>query len=930
MDYNTILYSDIPQIEPTGLKFNTTLNIDEKGIITFKDYDVGNYDFNIYYGSNIVNINLIVKPVFTYNQISIIKNYGEQLFIYPINNNSGGTFFCYDKEININSENGFINLENIYPCDKIITVLYKLNSVISQQDIKIKCYPIINYKINQSIIKYNEVSYSVIPEVKPIGGKFYLNNNNYTIDNLGIILFNKPNIGKCNFNIIYEFNSIITQTNYNLFIYPIFYYNNDTFYFDQNIKSGIPIIKPDNGKIYCDNKKYTITKKGEIITDINIVGDYNIKVYYKINDIVIDTLYNYSIIPNIVYDDFKIKYNSDNKITPNTFSPVGGIFKINKYNLYIDNTGSFNIYSLEPNNYIIDIIYNYNNKDYYYQVNLIIEPEIKYIDNKLIYLPLGGILEYDTNIYNIDNNNIILKNSQIGNYELYVNYKYNNINTNLLFNFLIKSKIYYESTNIDIFYDENIIIDPIINYGKFKALINYIIINENGKIIINNVPIGIYNFIIKYENNNYFDDINFSINIKPKAIYDDIELQYNNYIISPSFKSSINGIFNFLTVYKNIQCFENGTIKILKPKPNNYKIEFNYIVNNSKYYGTFNINIKPNIIFNTNKIIKKYSEEYINNSLLVNPVGGVLSSNHPDILVDYNYFEINKSKNIGNYNIDIYYIYNNKKTIYKIELTIEPQFYYPINTIKFSYFDDIKSDKPLINPIGGEFYINEYNIDKVTGIISFKNIVDIGKKSISVYYKYDNIITETLYNINVIPILYYNQNLNINYSENYTLFSESPIVYPLNGKFSINNNNITINEDNGILRFNNLSVGIYDIYIKYIYNNIKLNTLYKFIVKPNIYFEESIISISYNTFYECKLPIVNPNGGIFSCNNFPNGIYINKLNGKITIYKINDIIKSGINKFKIKNIPDKGNYIITINYTINNITSSTNLFINII
>ena len=226
--------------------------------------------------------------------------------------------------------------------------------------------------------------------------------------------------------------------------------------------------------------------------------------------------------------------------------------------------------------------------------------------------------------------------------------------------------------------------------------------------------------------------------------------------------------------------------------------------------------------------------------------------------------------------------------------------------------------------------IDGITIDQITGIISFKNLENNKIKSILIFYKYMDIITQTNYNINLVHVLYYNQNLNINYSENYDLLSELPTVHPLNGKFSINNNNITINEKTGILRFTNLQVGTYDINVNYIYNDIKLNTLYKFIVKPNIYFEESLITVSYNTYYECEIPFVSPIGGIFNCNNLPNGFYINKINGKIIIYKINDIIKNGMYKFKIKNIADKGNYKLIINYNINDTISSTNLFINII
>ena len=154
--------------------------------------------------------------------------------------------------------------------------------------------------------------------------------------------------------------------------------------------------------------------------------------------------------------------------------------------------------------------------------------------------------------------------------------------------------------------------------------------------------------------------------------------------------------------------------------------------------------------------------------------------------------------------------------------------------------------------------------------------------------------------------------------ENYDLLSEEPIVYPLNGKFNVNNNIVSINENTGILRFNNLSVGTYDIHVNYICNNTKLNTKYKFIVKPNIYFNEFLITINYNTYYKCELPKVSPNGGIFSCANLPNGFVINKTNGEIIIYKLN------------KNIANKGNYKLIVNYMVNNTISSTSLFINIV
>ena len=277
-----------------------------------------------------------------------------------------------------------------------------------------------------------------------------------------------------------------------------------------------------------------------------------------------------------------------------------------------------------------------------------------------------------------------------------------------------------------------------------------ITINNNGSIVINNMSVGIYNFDITYENNNYFEIIKFIINIKPKAFYDNLELQYSNHIILPTFTYPKNGLFNFLTYHKNIKYLNNGTIKILKAIPNNYKINYNYIFNKSIYNGIFYLQIKPIIIMNVNKIISKYQNEYINRTLTANPYGGIFSSNYSDLFLNYYYFEISKDKIVGNYDIELYYTKNDQRSIFKIELIIEPEIYYSNNNIILTYYDNIKSVKPFINPYGGIFYliddINGISIDSNTGILTFYNI-NIGKYKIIIYYKYNDIVSNTYFNI---------------------------------------------------------------------------------------------------------------------------------------------------------------------------------------
>jgi hypothetical protein len=366
-----------------------------------------------------------------------------------------------------------------------------------------------------------------------------------------------------------------------------------------------------------------------------------------------------------------------------------------------------------------------------------------------------------------------------------------------------------------------------------------------------------------------------------------------------------------------MQFDSNGTIKLMKPMPNSYNINYSYTLNNSSYNDSFNIKIKPNISFSLTKIKKKYQSEYINKSLIVSPNGGTFSTNFSDVFINYGYFEISKDKIVDNYNLELNYTINNQTSTYKLELIIEPEFYYSTNTISLNYYDNINSVKPFINVYGGSFYldktINGITIDPISGIINFNN-VDLGKYNIIVNYIYNNIITSTNFIVESQYLLRYNQMLTINYTENYNIESDKPIVYPLNGKFSVNNSNISIDENTGILKFVNLPVNIYDIFVNYNVNNINTYTTYKLIIKPNIYFEELLITLSYNTIYKSQLPIVNPPGGMFSCNNLPNGFYINKYNGQIIV----------------NNIAGKGNYKLIINYTLNNSIASTNIFINIV
>ena len=84
-----------------------------------------------------------------------------------------------------------------------------------------------------------------------------------------------------------------------------------------------------------------------------------------------------------------------------------------------------------------------------------------------------------------ENNQVILNTQQLGNYKLNANYTYNDISKDLFFDINIKTKLFYENTNIDILYDENIIIEPLVKYGKYKTNINNIFSKSNFVVLSN-------------------------------------------------------------------------------------------------------------------------------------------------------------------------------------------------------------------------------------------------------------------------------------------------------------------------------------------------------------------------------------------------------------------------------------------------------------
>lgn len=940
MNYNDIIYSVKPNIMPSNLNFDSNLNLDFSGIITFNNHNVGNHIFNIKYGSSIQTLQLIVKPIFNYIESNIIINFGEEKIIYPIIETKGGIFTSNDKDIVPNQSNGIIYLNNINVMNKIVIITYELNSVISKQTINIKCYPQFNYNLSRTIINYGSKSHSMIPNISPLGGKFICNKlpNGCTIDENGIIYFNNPHIGNYEFKVIYN-NILESSVTYNLIVNPIYYYEkSEIFYYGFKNTSLKPVLNPPNGIFNLLNKDslYTIDSNGIIIIDNNCkIGNYCIDVTYMINNISVLSTYNFEIQPFIFYQNQKIFYGTIKTIKPTLLTQDGGTFTISIDNLLINEYGEIsNLNSLEPGIYYITVNYFFN-KVYKNKFKLTIKPNIDIQNNTIILSPENGEIIYDNNFINVINNHITSVNNKIGKYNFNIGYVYNNIKTTINLDLIISINNLYKS-DIILYYNEYLEVNSLVTSGLFITKNNFdnIRLDKNGKLIINKPDVGSYKLIIEYINNNYVLNTTINIIIKPKIVYLDAEITFGYYKLDPTIINPPNGIFIFKNKYNNIAYNKEGSIIFTNAYPLKYYFIIDYLCNGITETCIFNIIVKPKLSLSLNLLLTKYYTEFTTDKISALPFGGTFKSNISYVSLNNNLLVVSKDNSIGKFNLQLEYTFNNFTSILSTILLVEPEFYYKNNQTILNYYDNVNSSKPYINPPGGQFILN-YNsnigiisINSDTGMLSFSKI-EIGNYQINIKYILNEFELDTPYTIISKPIIYYSNMLNITYTNSYTINSNSPTYYPKNGNFTINNNKIKI-DDNGIITFTDLPVNTYDLTITYTFNNNKLITPYRLFVNPLISYSMSFINVMKNNSYRSDLPVVNPNGGTFKCDNLPNGVVMNQNTGMIVIFKMNETYKvSNLYKVNTK-IPDNGAYILIINYTVNQQTSTTKLFLNIV
>jgi hypothetical protein len=131
-----------------------------------------------------------------------------------------------------------------------------------------------------------------------------------------------------------------------------------------------------------------------------------------------------------------------------------------------------------------------------------------------------------------------------------------------------------------------------------------------------------------------------------------------------------------------------------------------------------------------------------------------------------------------------------------------------------------------------------------------------------------------------------------------------------------NNQNININQSTGIIEINNINIGIYNLNITYKYQRIILKEKIKIIVNPSLTYNNSFITIKYGFVYTIDKPEISHQDGIFSCKNLQKGFTFNT--------------KTGIIVLNQKENADIKLYNLIINYTVNNLITTTNICVNII
>ncbi len=939
--HNEILIINPTEYLPKNLLFSldnnkTNYNIDSNGKITIQKLNIGNYSLKVNYDIKTVLLNIIIKPIFFYNENNVILEFKTlKTFIPSISQNNGKFYFKdFYNNIIIDENTGIIKVHNLLPDVYNIVIYYSYNDIEVNTKLHFTIKPVFKYNNNNLLIKYNTDLPIIVPTVNPIGGKFFTSSNSVYIDeNNGNITINNKNIGKYNIEINYIYNNQQVTNNIIFDIIPVVTYNsyNYTFYYGIENKIEKPIVNPDNGKfsLINDSKYITINNNGIITINSELdVGTYDILVLYEYNKIEYNSKITINIHPYIFYDNVIIEFQNNTLIIEPFYliSNQGFYdFSIDNYDLILFSDGKItNFNCLNIGTYKIFVNYKYQNTTYQTYFLCQIVPIVIFTDNTVYLYPNHGELNYDNRYLEIKDNNIIYKNIY-DDIQLQLTYKVNNVEKKILLQYLSKPIKVFDS-DINCIYTVDTIINSYVKSGNISSddkPKNLIIDNLNLNII--NLEIGIYFFTINYKINNLTFNQNIKITIYPKFYYEnkyfEIDAYMGNSMELPIMQPD-NGKLTIKQYIKNIGINYYGTINSFNVIPNIYNITVQYTVNNITSYDNLTICCKPSFTMKKYIYTINYNEPLIITDFNCYPYFGHFTSSIP--ITNYNKNEIIfnslQDLNIGTHNININYICNDITTTLVINLCIKPTINYFNKIYKMTYGEQLVINPPQLSHNNGIFSINN---DKLIifndGSIQLNNNLDIGNYNLEISYLINNFIIKDFITLTIEPYLYYDE-------KNYTLiynkdklqnYINSPKYYPTGGIFyiDISNQQLTINQDNGIIETNNLNIGNYNINVFYKFKKTILKTTINININPYIIYNLSVINIKYKTLYTIEQPITSHVGGAFFSKNLPKGVILNSKNGTITLNQ--------------KEYCDIGFYNIIINYHINKLITTTNIYINI-
>jgi len=936
-------------VDQSGGVFSINVNyatINNLGSITlYPLLNVGLYTITTKYilrnSFNITAYNVTIQPNIYYTISSAIINYGiSYTSIGPYYIQQGGTFTITDIS---NSKIAILNLASINQLGIIkfnnnisvgiyyFLITYSLNNVTNSTIFNYNVIPNLNYSVNKIVLLYDQSGNSVNPTFSEKNGYFSIfdvssngvASNNVIVDSqTGVIYFNNTfNVGIYFFNIIYSLNYISNNVYYLLNVLPTIYYSdyNNVLLYDRIIPSYStnPIYKQPNGlfsivdnlgNLVQNNMVFINPNTGIITFKIQIdVGLYSFTIIYSLNNLYNTFTYNLTIIPNLIYTPARsiINYNRSGISMIPYYNQINGSFTIDDV---IGNLISTDIISINNINGQIQIPKAINVGKYQFKV--------KYTLN-------GTFNTYYYDLYIIPNINYLIftKNMNYGNSSQSVL----PIVTQTKGNFYILD------------FSNNAVHQNAVSINSITGLITF----------TDYINVGIYVLNIEYKLNNVSNYFKYYLNVYPVFDYspNPLSILYNRASITDSSPPNVKqpggsfilyDISGYSLIASEMVYVDTSGIIYFKKNiiVGIYKFNIIYFLNGLSTQTNYNLIIIPNITYNSSVNTLLYGDLFYSGLPYFDQSGGIFTfSDVSGLLVSSDIisydisggkFSIVKIPDVGLYNFIVRYFLNNVSNYINIIFYILPIITYNINSAKYIYSLDNFSIEPTVIQQGGVFsftgignyenILDGISINPLTGIIQSSSLTNIDFYTLTIIYTLNSVVNTTKYYLEIFGLYNYSiKKLQTPYKT--SAQSGVAIFDPSGGLFkaSISGELININQDNGMIFFSNkFNPGIYNIKMYYVYNNVPIPLNFTYIMEPLLRYLPSYLEIPYNTISNSVLPDVDPINGVFtasvpSINLIYTGISINSRTGVLRFGKI-----SG------------GIWPITVKYTVNGITTTTN------